>query len=157
MKGATWGASPLCSIGLQVSTTQECECVCFDNYSIKKIHALIKLVNAFFMSWEDKTSLRKFFFIHYIFFTLITPIRIGGRCKTSFLDYYIFGFFKLSSIGWARLALRSLTKVRKSATDLVNFFHNLFNLVRPPTFFTFIFLVGGFGEVVQLVRTTAIR
>lgn len=31
VKGATWGASPRGSIGLQVSTTQECEHVCFDN------------------------------------------------------------------------------------------------------------------------------
>lgn len=55
-----WGESPLCGIGLQVSTTQECEYVCFDNYSIKRVHALIKLVNAFiYVCREGQPSQRK--------------------------------------------------------------------------------------------------
>lgn len=58
VKGATWGESPRGSIGLQVSTTQECEYVCIDNLGIKRVHALIKLVNAFFMSWEGNLPLK---------------------------------------------------------------------------------------------------
>lgn len=65
VKGATWGESPRGSIGLQVSTTQECEYVCFDNLSIKRVHALIKLVNAFIMSAERGNPLNENNYITY--------------------------------------------------------------------------------------------